>query len=384
MSRDGDVPEQRHRGPGLPRAPRVGIGSRGRRAPGVVGHQRPDQRGVRPLRGGRVRRARARHLPRCRHERTRRSRQADDVAQHRAGGEGHVGRGRLPRRARRRHVGGRRCHRVLHGWRARAVAGDVAARPGRGGRAVLRRGRMAEPARLRADFRRRSRATTPRTTTSPARRRCRRWRRSSPRSGKEHEFFVYPGTEHAFTNHHRPEVYDEEHSETAWAPHARVLSATTCADAQGLQARPIAFSIDGGHRVVAAGEQRGALDVDGVAVAIDPRVPRTGRDRGEVAVRGDARRGDRPAARAPRLRRRSGPWPGTITSASSTTASSTSAHIAGIALERERRHAEEAQVAGEAHVDVGDEHDEVAGGVTRRGKHLDARRELRGTRRRGG
>ncbi len=36
------------------------------------------------------------------------------------------------------------------------------------------------------------------------------------RLGKEYEFFVYPGTEHAFTNHHRPEVYHEAHSETAW------------------------------------------------------------------------------------------------------------------------------------------------------------------------
>ena len=36
------------------------------------------------------------------------------------------------------------------------------------------------------------------------------------RLGKSYQFFVYPGTEHAFTNHHRPEVYQEEHSETAW------------------------------------------------------------------------------------------------------------------------------------------------------------------------
>jgi carboxymethylenebutenolidase len=35
--------------------------------------------------------------------------------------------------------------------------------------------------------------------------------------GKRYEFFLYPGTEHAFTNHHRPEVYAEEHSEVAWA-----------------------------------------------------------------------------------------------------------------------------------------------------------------------
>jgi carboxymethylenebutenolidase len=36
------------------------------------------------------------------------------------------------------------------------------------------------------------------------------------RLGKDYEFFIYPGTEHAFTNHLRPEVYHEEHSETAW------------------------------------------------------------------------------------------------------------------------------------------------------------------------
>jgi len=34
--------------------------------------------------------------------------------------------------------------------------------------------------------------------------------------GKEVEFFIYPGVGHAFTNHHRPEVFHEEHSNTAW------------------------------------------------------------------------------------------------------------------------------------------------------------------------
>ena len=34
--------------------------------------------------------------------------------------------------------------------------------------------------------------------------------------GKQVEFFIYPGVEHAFTNHLRPEVFHEEHSETAW------------------------------------------------------------------------------------------------------------------------------------------------------------------------
>jgi carboxymethylenebutenolidase len=35
--------------------------------------------------------------------------------------------------------------------------------------------------------------------------------------GKEHQFFVYPDTQHAFTNHHRPEVHDEAATEAAWA-----------------------------------------------------------------------------------------------------------------------------------------------------------------------
>jgi len=35
-------------------------------------------------------------------------------------------------------------------------------------------------------------------------------------AGKSFEFFLYPGTEHAFTNHHRPEVFHEGHSERAW------------------------------------------------------------------------------------------------------------------------------------------------------------------------
>lgn len=33
--------------------------------------------------------------------------------------------------------------------------------------------------------------------------------------GKTVEFFIYPGAEHAFTNHHRPEVFHAEHSKTA-------------------------------------------------------------------------------------------------------------------------------------------------------------------------
>ncbi len=33
--------------------------------------------------------------------------------------------------------------------------------------------------------------------------------------GKTVELFIYPGAEHAFTNHHRPEVFHAEHSATA-------------------------------------------------------------------------------------------------------------------------------------------------------------------------
>ena len=34
--------------------------------------------------------------------------------------------------------------------------------------------------------------------------------------GKTAEFFIYPDADHAFTNHHRPEVFHAEHTDTAW------------------------------------------------------------------------------------------------------------------------------------------------------------------------
>jgi carboxymethylenebutenolidase len=34
--------------------------------------------------------------------------------------------------------------------------------------------------------------------------------------GKHAEFFIYPDADHAFTNHHRPEVFHAEHTATAW------------------------------------------------------------------------------------------------------------------------------------------------------------------------
>ena len=35
------------------------------------------------------------------------------------------------------------------------------------------------------------------------------------RLGLDVEFSTYPDTDHAFTNHHRPEVFHEEHTERA-------------------------------------------------------------------------------------------------------------------------------------------------------------------------
>jgi carboxymethylenebutenolidase len=34
--------------------------------------------------------------------------------------------------------------------------------------------------------------------------------------GKSAEFFIYPDADHAFTNHHRPEVFHAEHTDQAW------------------------------------------------------------------------------------------------------------------------------------------------------------------------
>ena len=77
----------------------------------------------------------------------RRRGQADDGAQHRAGGQGPLRRGRPApgaQRARRRRRRG-----LLHGWRPGPRGGHAAARRGEGGGSVLRRHPLADgPARL--------------------------------------------------------------------------------------------------------------------------------------------------------------------------------------------------------------------------------------------
>ena len=118
---------------GLPRHPRERERARRRRDPGVVGPRRPHQGGVRPLRRGRLRGARPRPVPRQKvPPGARRGRQGDD------GDEDGPGRPRHERRSRRvaaPELGGPgRRHRLLHGRRAGARAGDAA--PGRG-RAVV-------------------------------------------------------------------------------------------------------------------------------------------------------------------------------------------------------------------------------------------------------
>ena len=122
-------------GQGYLAVPRSGSGAGRGRAPGVVGPQRPDQ-------GGRATGSRRRASSRSRptstaasSPRARRSGQVDDGAQHRAGGEGHGGRGRLPRRARRGHVEGRRRRRVT-AWAAALALWLATLRPD-AGRAVV-------------------------------------------------------------------------------------------------------------------------------------------------------------------------------------------------------------------------------------------------------
>ena len=82
---------------GLSRDARLRQGAGRARDPGVVGARRPHQERLRPLRGGGLLGARARHVPRQDGQRARRRRQALHGAQHRPGREGP---------ARRRHVPG--------------------------------------------------------------------------------------------------------------------------------------------------------------------------------------------------------------------------------------------------------------------------------------
>ena len=76
---------------------------------------------------------------------------------------------------------------------------------------------LAEPARLLAARRRRSRGTTRENDDFAGPPAVQALEEELTALGKPHEFFLYPGTEHAFTNHHRPEVHDEAATEAAWA-----------------------------------------------------------------------------------------------------------------------------------------------------------------------
>ena len=222
-----DFPSNGSEGQGYLAMPESGCGPGLVVHPGVVGSQRSDQGGLRPFRGRGFRRARARPLPRCGHGRARRGRQDHDVVEHRAGGEGHGRRDRLPAAhdavtSNGVGVAGFCMGGGLALWLATLRPDDVTR-----GRAVLRRhpvGRRA--ARLDEVAGRAARSLRGERRLRRSRRGRRARRPTVSGAGSTSNSSLYPGTEHAFTNHHRPEVYHEEHAETGVGTHDRVLPRT--------------------------------------------------------------------------------------------------------------------------------------------------------------
>ena len=125
---------------------------------------------------------------------------------------------------RRGHVEGSRRRRLLHGRHARAVARHAAS-PTRSLR--WRRTTGSPDGRCEPDCSRLHGADS--GPLRGGRRLLRaaavaRARGGAHQAGQADEFYVYPGTGHAFTNHHRPEVYDDEHTETGMAAHLAFLA----------------------------------------------------------------------------------------------------------------------------------------------------------------
>ena len=214
-------PSNGHDGRRLPRRARVGLRSRRGRDPGVVGARPPHQGRVRPLRRRRIRRPGAGPLPRHHggQHRARRGRQADDGAQRRSGGQGHERCGRPPAGARRRSPVPRSASSGS-AWaaaspsllaahdptRSAPACRSTASSPGRARRARLveARGPGARP------LRRERLHVHPGDGRGSSRPACRDL-------GKEREFIIHPGVDHAFFNDTRPEVHDAEASAAAWA-----------------------------------------------------------------------------------------------------------------------------------------------------------------------
>ena len=185
--------------------------------------------------------------------------------------------------------------------------------------------------------------------------------------GKDVVFEMHDGAGHAFTNDANVfGTYDEDLSAETWAKTVTFLHDTLWLNpGRGLVRRRAPAASRAGSRRGPASSC--PLDVDRVArVALGPAVPRTGRDLArdavaqvllELADLGLA--ADRTVTGHDRVRE----------------LGDRVEHVGphrAVALERERRDPEEAEVAREQHVDVRDERHDVAVGVAGRGQHLDA------------
>ena len=122
---------------------------------------------------------------------------------------------------------GRR-HRFLHGRRAGARAGDAASRRGGGRGPVLRHHPVARrAARLRVDVRRGAGPLRGEGQLLHAGGGRTRWPTSCARWASPSRSSIYPGTDHAFFNDTRPEVYDADASARAVGPDVGVLLVTS-------------------------------------------------------------------------------------------------------------------------------------------------------------
>ena len=213
------VREQRPRRRWLPGRPGVGQRSRPRRDPGVVGPRAPHQRRLRPLRRRGLRRPRARPLPRrlgtTEPDEAGKLMMALNIDQ---AVQGHGRRRRLPARPATPSpppTSASSASAWVAAWPWRSPApGPTRSAPAPRSTASSRgptsspTGRSSTPP---------CSATSPRTTDSSPRRWSASSRHAAAGLGKEAEFIIHPGADHAFFNDTRPEVHDPAASAKAWA-----------------------------------------------------------------------------------------------------------------------------------------------------------------------
>ncbi len=130
--------------------------------------------------------------------------------------------------------------RLLHGRRAGARAGHAATRRRGRRRALLRHHPVARrAARLRGHVGRRARALRRERRLLHARRRRTRSAEQLRALGKSVEIIIYPGTDHAFFNDTRPEVYDADASPArCGTARWRSSPSTAASAADGAATRP--------------------------------------------------------------------------------------------------------------------------------------------------